>query len=741
MQTPKSMVATLTLSLSLLPISVFAATQDGYRITPPAVFPLFNTNAPAAWSATNGDSVVWSSGGSGLTTSNWSGAPAVGYPDAMAGAPYTAKYRLIESAIGSTIEHIKPEYYLGDQITPPTNNVDWDATFAKLLTSQAYSNHAVFYDASVPGIFFSEGGLIPITWVLTGGTLLTNNYQVGSVSSQKPYRIFWTDEPFNSPPVDLSGKFIKFFGDPDVITLGYGMVTNNSGGYPTLVTNVTKGLFLDPATHWLQARGGIKGLVVMAYYSTGNYDDLLGTIVVEVCAPNIKTVPGEIGHQLQPTGEGFDVVGLSALVTAGMSGDDDIGPYIFQQKGQHSYSPNNGNLYAIRKTTGEPWKIEVYWKQTDLMGTSWPFEVLHYECDWPTDAEPYVRGMARDANGTLNNGLTIPIPDAYTASLMEFQEPPGHAVLADNTFSTENSGYSLLKLTGTDANGDDNVWFIPVQSVLRDEPQFDLTSLDWPVGTEVEPLPTAISLDFDGTAGYLRTGVSGELSGSFTIEAYFQVDETGNEQKLFFKNSEVNSAPGWVDFQVEIDTNGVLAAKLGSDSINTNAWSVTAAQPLTLGDGQWHHIALVYDQQATNGTLYLDGEPTSAALNHPRPTNHVGALYVGVDPTHSTPYYFNGKVDDIRIWDRALSTTEITNSRAGFLHNAESTPNLVAYYPIEDGLGRVIKDATAHGHDAQMVNCIRVASGAIGQSDVSLFSKYHGYIYEPVSDDNYHTNL
>ena len=375
--------------------------------------------------------------------------------------------------------------------------------------------------------------------------------------------------------------------------------------------------------------------------------------MVEVCGPDLKTVPGYIGRQLEPTGDGYNIVGLSAMVTEGINSTDDVGDYVYQHKGKHSYSPKNGNLYAIRKTVGEPWMIEVYWRQKDLMGVSWPFEVLNYECDWPADAEQYVRGNASGTNG-MDYGLTVPISDTYTPTLMGFQEPDGHALLDNSVFSSKSSGYSLLKLTGTDETGDDNIWFVPVQSIWRDEPQFDLTPGDWPVGTEVAPPPTAVALEFDGTAGYLQTDITNELSGSFTVEGHFQIDETGNWQKLFFKNAEPNSSYGWTDFQVEVDSNGTVVATLGSAAMGTNACSVTASNNLVFGDGTWHHIALVYDQSVTNGTLYLDGEPTSTTLSHPRPARHVGALYVGVDPTQSERYYLKGKVDDIRVWSRAL---------------------------------------------------------------------------------------
>ena len=576
MKTKRYLTFALAVALQGLSGAVLAGSENGYRVTEPPAFPMFNTSAPSAWAASNGQSVVWTAAGSGRTTN--------GYPNSVDTTPSTRDYRLVESALGSTAEHIKPEYYLGDQLEAPTN-VNWDATYARLTNSAAYSNQAVFFDASAPGIFLSQGGLIQVVWVLGNGTSETNSYQVSGSSRDKPYRIYWTDEPYNGPPVDLTGKFVKFFGDPGILTLVEGAVTNYDGGMISVSTNIVKGLFLDPASHWLRALGGIQGRVVMGYYSTGNFDDLLGTIVVEICAPDLKTVPGEIGKQLLPTGDGFNVVGLSAAVSAGLDSEDDVGAYIYQHKGEHNYSPKNGNIYAIRKTVGEPWKMEVYWRQEDLMGTSWPFEVLNYECDWPADAETYVRGQEPEADGAADHGLTIPVPDAYTAELMEFQEPDGHAVLdGDNVFSTKTNGYSLLKLSGTDANGDDNIWFVPVASVGRDEPQFDLTPGDWPVGLEVQPLPTAISLAFDGSTAYLDTGITNALTGSFTVEGHFQFAppaSNGLPQTLFFKQAVSTNASHRMDFRVDVLSNGVLQAVFESNTGTgaTRRWWRASARP------------------------------------------------------------------------------------------------------------------------------------------------------------------
>lgn len=732
MKTQLTTALTLACALGLLAGSAAMAENPGNRLAAPGFFPVFDTSSPSNWAAMNGTTVVWTAGGSAASTND----PAHPWPFSTNTGAYEAKagYRLRASAVGSPFEHIRPDYYLGDWVVAPSN-VDWIATIAALTNSAAYTNKLVFFDRSWPAIVFSGGGTVQIVWHLytnavVTNAIATNTYVVSGTSHAKPCRIFWTDEPYNCPPVDLTGKFVKFFGDPDILTNQFGLATNSMG---QAYSNVVRGLYLDTSTHWLQARGQVQGQVVMAYYDTGLFGNLLGTIVIEAGPPEKRTVPGGIGRELEPTGDGYDPAGLDPMISEGLTGDDDDGAYVYQHKGNYSYSPKNGKLYAIRKTVGAPWKVEVVWRQKDFMATSWPFEVLDYACDWPADATEYVRGNLSGTNG-LDTGLTLPMPSAYTPDLMPFQEPAGNAILGgDNVFYTRTNGYALLQLKGTDDNGDDNMWFIPVHSIFRDDPKFDLTAGPWPVGVEAEPLPTAMSLALDGSSAYLRTGVSNEPSGSFAAEAYFLVSNfTAQAQVLFFKSTDASNAANQLDFKVFI-TNGGVRARMG-----TNALTLVSGQKLTT---DWNHVALTYDRAASNAALYVNGVAVTGTMN--RAATSAGRLIIGMDASDTNaPGYFNGKVDDIRIWNRALSQTEITNQlSAGFLHGAETNAAVVAYYPVEDGIGRVLLDAGGNGRDAEMVNCTRAMSGAIGMTNVSVFDAAHAYIYEPASGDNYNKNL
>ncbi len=723
----------------LLVLPGHAAENTGYRLTAPGYFPIFDTVSPSEWTLSNGVSVVWTAGGS-AKTNDPSGNPTHPWPHSTRGQSYPQKdgYRLVESSMGSPYEHIRPEYYLGDYVSIPSN-VNWTATLALLTNSADYLNHLVFYDESSASVIFSGGGVIGIPWVTNNaaGYSFTNNqpYVVGGLARTKPYRIFWTDEPYNSPPVDLTGKFIRFFGDTNITALKTGVTTNMAGGVEQPYTNVVSGLFLDPSTHWLQARGQIRGQVVMAYYDTGLYGNMLGTIVVEVGPPEKQTVTASIGEELLPTGDGYDTGGLDCMVSQGLTGDDDDGAYVYQHKGNYSYSPKNGHIYAVRSTVGQPWKIEVVWRHKDFMATSWPFEVLNYSCDWPDDAVEYVRGNILGTNGTVDVGLTIPIPSDYTPTLMPYQDPPGHAILGgDNVYYTRTHGYSLLQLKGNDDNGDDNMWFIPVHSISREEPRFDLTAGPWPVGLEVAPLPTALSLSFDGSPAYVRTSLTNLPGGSFTVEAYFKAGQNGSSnQTLFFKSADADDASDQLDFKVVLSANRQIRAVLGTNE-NTLVYNDS------LNEG-WNHVALVVDHAKTNVVLWVNGGAVTSTLA--RATNSAGRLYFGMDASHSNqPDYFSGNLDDLRIWKRALSGAEITsNLFVGFLHGAETNTSLLAYYPVEDGIGRILMDTSTNRLHAEMVNCIRAATGAIGMADVHEFDPYHGYIYEPNSGNNYNPLL
>lgn len=74
--------------------------------------------------------------------------------------------------------------------------------------------------------------------------------------------------------------------------------------------------------------------------------------------------------------------------------------------------------------------------------------------------------------------------------------------------------------------------------------------------------------------------------------------------------------------------------------------------------GSWHHAALVLDPASASARLYLDGEVVAEAPVAGRlPVRTDEPLTVGADAAGGTAHA--GRLDSLRLWDRALSAEEL----------------------------------------------------------------------------------
>ncbi|HXI57490.1 MAG TPA: discoidin domain-containing protein, partial [Polyangia bacterium] len=176
-----------------------------------------------------------------------------------------------------------------------------------------------------------------------------------------------------------------------------------------------------------------------------------------------------------------------------------------------------------------------------------------------------------------------------------------------------------------------------------------LTSTTWITSS----LPTAINfknnagLSFNGTTSYMTVGTAGlpASNAAQTIAAWVNLTN--------------NSASQYI---ISLWNSGSSGTSLGINGAKLSVWKwgpsdlVTVTPPAT---GGWHHVAYTFD--GTTHKLYLDaGTPTTSTVapNTLTPNNaQFGAFNSG--PT------FSGKLDDVRIYNRVLSATEINSLYIG----------------------------------------------------------------------------
>jgi hypothetical protein len=111
---------------------------------------------------------------------------------------------------------------------------------------------------------------------------------------------------------------------------------------------------------------------------------------------------------------------------------------------------------------------------------------------------------------------------------------------------------------------------------------------------------------------------------------------------------------------------------------------------------QWHHIAAVNNNG--NRSLYVNGIQQSisgAALNV---FQNNDPLKLGSDYSSR---FFDGKIDEVRIWNIARESDDIINYMDSTLNADED--GLVAYYDFNEGSGIILNDLTGNGHNGTIV--------------------------------------
>ena len=187
-----------------------------------------------------------------------------------------------------------------------------------------------------------------------------------------------------------------------------------------------------------------------------------------------------------------------------------------------------------------------------------------------------------------------------------------------------------------------------------------------------------------------------------TVMAWFMVPTNSNGGALV--NKYVSSS--FNGYQIYLP--GHLRAWYFRDSAN-NVFNNGVMDAGSVNDGLWHHVAMAVD--AAGGRLYLDGvlKSTVAWSGTAGPPTTTQPLSLGVYPGDSC---FNGQLDEVSIWNTALSTGQIQTSMHRSLQGTES--GLLAYYRLDDGSGTNTVDATGHGYNGTLAGPPAwIASGAM----------------------------
>jgi len=156
------------------------------------------------------------------------------------------------------------------------------------------------------------------------------------------------------------------------------------------------------------------------------------------------------------------------------------------------------------------------------------------------------------------------------------------------------------------------------------------------------------ALTFNGIGDYVQIADSGALSPTeeITVCGWFSFDDASENVGLIWKHS-YNYALSTVS--------GTVRLSVWNPSSQESRASFSTS---LLGSG-WNFIAGVFD--GTNSRLYLNGAPIGdiGASITGGIRDRAGDLYIGQRPDGVGNQYFDGLIDEVKIYGKALSTSEI----------------------------------------------------------------------------------
>lgn len=197
----------------------------------------------------------------------------------------------------------------------------------------------------------------------------------------------------------------------------------------------------------------------------------------------------------------------------------------------------------------------------------------------------------------------------------------------------------------------------------------------------------AYNVDLSGEGHFdIPTSAMGSITDEITVSFWAY----GNENLLPANTSFLNAtgAEGERDIMIHMPwSNGQMYWDCGGDGAYDRI-----NKPMTAAEtgGQWNHWALTKNVTTGVMEIYHNGTLWHSGTGMTRPID-LAQMVLGKSTTYGLNW--KGRVDEFRIWNKALSTTDIQNWMNVPLNSTHPQySNLVAYYRMDEGSGTSIND-------------------------------------------------
>lgn len=155
---------------------------------------------------------------------------------------------------------------------------------------------------------------------------------------------------------------------------------------------------------------------------------------------------------------------------------------------------------------------------------------------------------------------------------------------------------------------------------------------------------------FDGSNDYVAT-VFDPPNTSQTMSVWVKTPSTGAMKSILGFTTALPTS-GTHDRQLYINADGTVRYRIysGGDNLVTSTATIT--------DNAWHLVTARYET-GVGISIFVDGVQQGAVVSTGAPYDYVVTTYLAVGIESLNSAYWNGQMDDVRFYSKALSNTEI----------------------------------------------------------------------------------
>jgi HKD family nuclease len=141
----------------------------------------------------------------------------------------------------------------------------------------------------------------------------------------------------------------------------------------------------------------------------------------------------------------------------------------------------------------------------------------------------------------------------------------------------------------------------------------------------------------------------------FSVSAWFRTSSVFTADAIIVNKGGFNTSTSRLNYGVWLTSNGNLRGGF-EESTGTD---IFVTSPNRYNDGNWHYAVVTYDGSVLR--LYVDGQQVASLNTNAMPATDTMPLTIGKNSS-SNSNYFIGDIDEVRVYNRALSAQEVSDA-------------------------------------------------------------------------------